>query len=176
MSHYTRHVKYLFTYLLTCCVLLLAMWSSLMESQRDPNSMSMNFDGRFLQAIESLEKRVSSEISASERQSIRVSKVLSVSAVAVVPSFVKPGRADQYKFCEEVKGIATTALAPFRFDEDVQRWVPDVDDVEALDSAVEALQRVSAASETRQKLIKMADRSELGWRVVQHYVADPVKR
>jgi hypothetical protein len=39
---------------------------------------------------------------------------------------------------------------------------------------VEALQRVVAASEARQKLMKMADRSELGWRVIQHYVADPI--
>ena len=40
--------------------------------------------------------------------------------------------------------------------------------------AVAALQRIVAATEAREKLIKMADRSELGWRVVQHYLADPI--
>ncbi len=39
---------------------------------------------------------------------------------------------------------------------------------------VDALQRIVEANEERQKLIKTADRSELGWRVVQHYVADPI--
>ena len=144
-----------------------------MESQRGLNSASMEFSDRILLAIESLEKRVS-EISASERHPVRVSKVISAPSVTVAPSFTKPGHADQFKFCEDVKGIASAALACFRFDEDMQRWVPEIADDDSLDTAVEALQRVVAATEARQKLIRMADRSDLGWRVVQHYVADPI--
>ena len=142
-----------------------------MESQRGLNSASMEFSDRILLAIESLEKRVS-EISASERRPVRVSKVTSAPSVSL--SLTKPGHADQFKFCEDVKGIASAALACFRFDEDMQRWVPEIADDDSLDTAVEALQRVVAATEARQKLIRMADRSDLGWRVVQHYVADPI--
>ena len=80
---------------------------------------------------------------------------------------------DQYKFCEEVKGVASSALAAFRFDEEDQRWLPEGGD-DSVDIAVQALQRVVAATEARQKLVKMADRSDLGWRVVQHYLADPI--
>ena len=45
---------------------------------------------------------------------------------------------------------------------------------DSVDVLASALQRVVAAVEARQKLIRMADRSELGWRVVQHYMADPI--
>ena len=65
-------------------------------------------------------------------------------------------------------------LASFRYDDDLQRWFPEVDQDDLGDIAVAALQRIVAATEAREKLIKMADRSELGWRVVQHYLADPI--
>ena len=42
----------------------------------------------------------------------------------------------------------------------------------SFDVLASALQRVVAAVEARQKLIHLADRSDLGWRVVQHYMAD----
>jgi stalled ribosome rescue protein Dom34 len=46
--------------------------------------------------------------------------------------------------------------------------------VDPVGAAALAFQRIVAAVEGRQKLIRMADRSELGWRVVQHYLADPI--
>jgi len=52
--------------------------------------------------------------------------------------------------------------------------VPETVEDDSADTAVQALQRIVAAVEARQKLIRMADRSDLGWRVVQHYVADPI--
>ena len=143
-----------------------------MDQQRD-NSTGGDFNGRILEAIASLERRVSA-LSACERQPLRIDRVVPAPVFGGVPTFSKPGHADQFKFCEEVKTIATTALASFRFDEDDQRWLPEVGDDEPLDNAVEALHRIVAAIESREKLIKMADRSELGWRVVQHYVADPI--
>jgi hypothetical protein len=89
-----------------------------MESQQVLSpSLELNFNGRIIQAIESLEERIS-EISASGRQPYRTGKVLPTPAVAVVPSLTKPGNADRFKFCEEVKGIATTAMDLFRFDQD----------------------------------------------------------
>jgi hypothetical protein len=42
-------------------------------------------------------------------------------------------------------------------------------------ATVPAFQRVVATAEARQKLIGLADRSELGWRVVQQYLADPIE-
>ena len=60
------------------------------------------------------------------------------------------------------------------FFEEVQRWVQDNDNAEALDLALDALQRVVAASEACQTLIKIVDCSKLGWQVIQHYVVDPI--
>jgi len=96
-----------------------------------------------------------------------------VPSVSVAPSLTKPGHADHVKFCVEVKGIATAALACFHFNKDVWPWVLESANDDSVDAAVQALQRVVAAIEARQKLIRMADHSNLGWRVVQHYVADP---
>jgi hypothetical protein len=52
--------------------------------------------------------------------------------------------------------------------------VSDSTDVDPVAEAASALQCIVAAVEGRQKLIRLADHSELNWRVVQHYLADPV--
>ena len=75
----------------------------------------------------------------------------------------KPGHADQFRFCEEIRNIATASLDVIRMDDD-----------EYLEVAIDALQRIVEASEARQKLIKMVDRSKFEWCVVQHFIADPI--
>lgn len=63
-------------------------------------------------------------------------------------------------------------MACFRYGDVEQRWCVDTEAQDPIDIAASAMQRVVAAIEGRQRLIRMADRSVLGWRVVQHYVAD----
>ena len=127
-------------------------------------SSESGINGRaVVEAIEALEKRVS-ELAARDRHVVYkvANKVQSEPAVAG-PNLTKPGHADQFKFCEEIKVMAAAALGSLHLGDD-----------EPLDVAVDTLQRIVEATEARQKLIRMADRSDLGWRVVQHYVADPI--
>lgn len=84
------------------------------------------------------------------------------------------GHADHFKFCEEMRPVANSALQLFRFDDNEQRWVSESADVDPVNIAASALQRIVAVVEGWQKLIRLADRSELNWRVVQHYLADPI--
>jgi hypothetical protein len=127
------------------------------------SSDNMEINGRaVIEAIEALKRRVS-ELAARNKPSVRrVENSLQVESAVAASNLSKPGHADQFKFCEEVKGMATAALGS----------ILDVDD--PLEVAELALQRIVEAVEARQKLIKLADRSDLGWRVVQHYVADPI--
>ena len=149
--------------LCTCCVQFRNIESRI--DMEPPNVSS-----RILAAIESLEERVAA-LSAVERRTAAKERCIPVPAVDVASTLTKPGHADQFKFCEEVRGIAEQALASFRFDEDSAQWEGDDD---AVGGAVSAFQRILEAAERRQKLIRLADRSDLGWRVVQHYVADPI--
>ena len=125
-------------------------------------SEGLEINGRaVIEAIEALERKVS-ELAAGNKSSVRKVGNKIQSELAVTGSnLTKPGHVDQFKFCEEIKGMATAALESFLEDDG-----PDV--------AVDSLQRIVDAIEARQKLIKMANRSELGWRVVQHFVADPI--
>ena len=127
---------------------------------------------RILAAIESLEERVSA-LAAADRQAARPERFPALTAVEA-PVLTKPGHADQFKFCEEVRRLASSALVSGQFDETTECWIPVGNGPEAFDVLATALQRVVSAVEARQKLIRLADRSELGWRVVQHYVADPI--
>ena len=115
-----------------------------------------------IQAIEALERRVS-QLAAGSTSVSRIVPKIQAEASVTRASLSKPGHEDQFRFCEEIKNVATTGLEAIR----------DGDD-EFSEVAVNALQKIVEATEARQKLIKMADRSELGWRVVQHYVADPI--
>jgi hypothetical protein len=126
-------------------------------------SDNMEITGRaVVEAIEALEKRVS-ELTARNKPSVRkLEHKVHVDSAVVASNLSKPGHADQFKFCEEIKGMANAALCSI------------IDDDDPLEVAASTLQRVVEAAEARQKLIKLADRSDLGWRVVQHYVADPI--
>jgi hypothetical protein len=124
----------------------------------------MELNGRaVIDAIEALEKKVS-ELAARGKEPVRKAfPKVQVEASSAGGSLSKPAHVDQFRFCEEIKSIATSTLDTIRLDDD-----------EPLDVAIDALQKIVEMIEARQKLIKMADRSELGWRVVQHYVADPI--
>lgn len=60
----------------------------------------------------------------------------------------KPCRADQFKFCEEVRNIAGSALSSFHHDEELQQWeygAGEVDPVGATASAFLHIGLVAAA-------------------------------
>ena len=84
-------------------------------------------------------------------------------------SFRKKGHEEQYVFNSAVNSkIAEAGLQLAR----VERGVADGAAKVALDAAKEALTKGEQLMAQRQKLIKVADRSELGWAVVAEYQAD----
>jgi hypothetical protein len=117
-----------------------------MDTQRE-NATESKSSGRILAVIESLEERVSA-LAVCERQTVRVRRVPATPAVGVIPTVSKPGHADQFKVCEETRGIATTAT--FRYDEVEQRWTSESRDDDKTDVPVAALLKITAASEARQ--------------------------
>ena len=84
-----------------------------------------------------------------------------------VPEFRKKGHEKQFHFIEEIKERVETAT-------DLLSKVKPASDRDAatLKAAAEELEEGTKALLTRQKLIKMADRSELGWQVVEAYESD----
>jgi len=82
----------------------------------------------------------------------------------------KQGNIDQYKFCSEVLQHVQAALSCLPGD--------DFGDHSAGQSAISSLEaelnRTSDLLVQRQKIIRLADRSEHGWAVVPFYLADPL--
>ena len=79
----------------------------------------------------------------------------------------KPGNKEQFAFCRRIRALATGGLACFD-DEGHFR-------VEGVERALfTALSLTMEQVREREKLIRIADRSQLGWQVVQQYTADPI--
>ena len=80
-------------------------------------------------------------------------------------SFCRKGNENQYRFCEDVEErLETTSAAIARAERGAGR--------EELARAKEAAKEGMELLTHRKKLIKLADRSEVGWAVVEEYVDD----
>ena len=75
---------------------------------------------------------------------------------------------EQFHFCRTVNGLAAKALEWFQPDGSLQP-IPG-----AATTVRDFLRSIEENSSKRQKLIKLADRSEAGWATVNKYVADPI--
>ena len=84
-----------------------------------------------------------------------------------LPEFRKKGHEKQYFFIEEIKDRVETASGLL-----VKIKPADERDTALMEAASEELEAGSKALLARQKLIRMADRSELGWQVVNAYESD----
>ena len=83
-------------------------------------------------------------------------------------ALVRKGNRNQFNFCRSIGGLADSALECFQENGQLKTTV-------GADQAVHAL-LISLKEQVakRSKLIKLADRSEAGWAVVEHYEADPI--
>jgi heme exporter protein D len=106
-----------FRALYTC---VLVGYTSCVLELRD-SSAGVSVSSRILAAIESLEERVS-VLSAVERQPMRSERSSSAQTVGAAPVLTKPGHAGQFKFCEEVRHVASAAMSLFHYNEDQQQW------------------------------------------------------
>ena len=75
---------------------------------------------------------------------------------------------EQFHFCRTVSGYASKALELFQPDGSLQNTVG------AAPAIRDLLRTIEEASTKRQKLIKLADRSDAGWATVTRYMADPI--
>ena len=75
---------------------------------------------------------------------------------------------EQFHFCRTVSGFASKALELFQPDGSLQNTVG------AAPAIRDLLRAIEEASTKRQKLIKLADRSDAGWATVTRYMADPI--
>ena len=120
-------------------------------SQEDNSILSPPNEGNqyILRAIQALTNSLDSRVeSVCKKQRLAIN----------VPNLKREGNQQQYKHCEKTLMLVETALQS----------------IESLDIE-EAKKNLKAAIEgikERQKLIRVADRSELGWGVVKEYVAD----
>ena len=89
------------------------------------------------------------------------------------PSLKSPGNQDQFKFCTTVQEHLQAALSCFSEDE-FGDWQLNMGGRLAVNKVASELKNAVNLVAQRQKLIRLADRSELGWAVVPHYLADPL--
>ena len=82
------------------------------------------------------------------------------SPIVVESSFRRASSKDQFKFCRTISGLAEQALDLF----DANGALVNRDFIKA----------IADLSAKRQKLIKLADRSDSGLAMVSHYEADPI--
>ena len=75
---------------------------------------------------------------------------------ADVPTFKREGNKQQYNHCEKVLSLVEQAAQS----------------IDSIDIAKACLTDIKKLVKERQKLIRIADRSELGWGVVKEYIAD----
>ena len=83
------------------------------------------------------------------------------------PEFKKKGHKKQYNFIEDVKDCVESAsdlLAKVK--------LASTQESATIQAAKEELEAGIKALEARQKLIRIVDRSELGWQVVEAYESD----
>ena len=79
--------------------------------------------------------------------------------------FKRPGNKEQYKFSRTILNLAKAGLEYFDEDGVLQ---------DGEEGVFELLKAISDQATKRIKHIKLADRSEAGWTMVQHYEADPI--
>jgi hypothetical protein len=65
-------------------------------------------------------------VTACDCQPARMDRLLAASICVVAPVLTKPGHADQFKICEALQGISTSAMEAFCFDEEFYQWVTGV--------------------------------------------------
>ena len=84
--------------------------------------------------------------------------------------FRKKGNEKQYTFNSGVEEAIASAQ------QELERMASSVDDggKESLRKAADHLEEGASALKTRQKHIKVADRSDYGWGAVRHYQSDPL--
>ena len=112
------------------------------------------------QRLDQLEKDVSAK---NEETTERVVKRLKR---ARTHEFKRKGNEKQFEFNEEVKDRMETASAH------LAKLPKETQEIPGLKSAAEELSEGIQALHTRQKLIRLADRSDLGWAVVDAYESD----
>ena len=79
--------------------------------------------------------------------------------------FKRPGNKEQYKFSRTILNLAKAGLEHFDEDGVLQ---------DGEEGVFELLKAIADQTTKRIKHIKLADRSEAGWTMVQHYEADPI--
>jgi regulator of RNase E activity RraB len=89
------------------------------------------------------------------------------------PELKGVGNAAQYKFCVTVQDHLQAALSGFTEDE-YGDWQLSSGNAVLVNKVVSDLRNAANLVAQRQKLIRLADRSEHGWAVVPHYLADPL--
>ncbi|XP_038064952.1 nephrin-like [Patiria miniata] len=117
-------------------------------SQSDIQPQPVGGNQEILQAIQALTNAIDSKVqSACKKQKL-----------TDTPTFKRDGNQQQFSHCEKVLNLIKTSL----------QNIETLD----LDEAKSNLKEAIKATKERQKLIRLADRSELGWGVVKEYVAD----
>ncbi|XP_038071245.1 uncharacterized protein LOC119740116 [Patiria miniata] len=117
-------------------------------SQSDIQPQPVGGNQEILQAIQALTNSIDSKVqSACKKQKL-----------TDTPTFKRDGNQQQFSHCEKVLTLIETSL----------QNIETLD----LDEAKSNLKEAIKATKERQKLIRLADRSELGWGVVKEYVAD----
>jgi hypothetical protein len=81
---------------------------------------------------------------------------------------------DQFRFCSSVMAQLKAAASCVTMDEDDGVWKLASDVVDPVGTIGDALQNAVHLVEQRQKLVRLADRSEFGWSVVEYYLAEPI--
>jgi len=87
------------------------------------------------------------------------------------PVLKAPGNADQFKFCSALQDNLHAALDCL-VEDDYGDW--QLQSRASFNKLAAELQKASTLITQRQKLIRLADRSEHGWAVVPFYLADPL--
>ena len=133
--------------------------------------MAMDDTKRILDSIAALAAEVA-VLKSAGRDSCLLAPALSLPALSD-PSFKSLGNQDQFKFCTSVQEHLQAALSCFSEDE-FGDWQLNSGGRLALNNVASELKNAISLVAQRQKLIRLADRSELGWAVVPHYLADPL--
>ena len=112
------------------------------------------------QRLEQLEKDVSSNNDESTQRVVKRLKR------ARTYEFKRKGNEKQFEFNEDVIDRIEAATGH------IAKLPTEIQEVSGLKSATEELKEDIKALHTRQKLIRLADRSDLGWAVVDAYESD----
>ena len=122
-------------------------------------------DAKLTSAIAEVKREVTSAQLAQERTAQELSRKISGPAY----QFRKKGNEMQFKFNQEVEESIASAK------KELEKMAPsDTGERATLSRATELLEEGASALKTRQKHIKVADRSRFGWGTVRHYQSDPL--